>query len=292
MFRSAWVPASVAPLGSAMQALVRLRRQTEGRTRPPATAGSLYDGIAIVSGEFTYARATTPALVDLDLDLRAGSLIAIVGENGAGKSTLANLLLGLLTPSSNHLLIDGIDVDPEAWRQRTTGAFQDFIKPRFLVREAVGIGDPTRIDDPGAVEQAVISAGADGLIARLPHGIDTSLAEHGLSHGQWQMIALARSRMRVTPLLQVLDEPTSALDAHAEFELFQWFANSAREAGAARGCISVMISHRYSAAYLADRILVMHEGRLIESGTHEHLMALNGTYKEMFELQRDAYLGT
>ena len=106
------------------------------------------------------------------------------------------------------------------------------------------------------------------------------------------MIALARSRMRAQPLLQVLDEPTSALDAHAEFELFRWFAASAREAAAARGCISIMVSHRYSAAYLADQIMVVHEGRLIESGTHADLMALGGTYKEMFDLQRDAYLGS
>ncbi len=286
---------SVAPLWSAMQALVRLRERA-GAPRPPAAARSeLRESITLDGVEFAYARSDAPVLTDVDLRLPRGSLIAIVGENGAGKTTLANLLLGLLTPTAGEFLVDGDRVDPHAWRRHTTGAFQDFMKPQLLVGKAVGIGEPSLIDDRAAVEDAIAAAGARSLIDSLPDGIDTSLAKRdgtGLSHGQWQMIALARSRMRAQPLLQVLDEPTSALDAHAEFELFRWFAASAREAAAARGRISVMVSHRYSAAYLADQIMVVHEGRLVESGTHADLMALGGTYKEMFDLQRDAYLGS
>lgn len=286
---------SVAPLWSAMQALVRLRHRA-GAPRPTeAVRAELCEGITLGGVEFAYARSNAPVLADVDLHLPRGSLICIVGENGAGKTTLANLLLGLLTPTAGEFLVDGIRVDPHAWRRQTTGAFQDFMKPQLPVGKAVGIGEPTRIDDRSAIEDAIAAAGAGSLVASLPDGIDTSLAKRdgtGLSHGQWQTIALARSRMRTQPLLQVLDEPTSALDAHAEFELFQWFAASAHEAATARGTISVMVSHRYSAAYLADRIIVVHEGRLVESGTHTELMARGGLYTEMFDLQRDAYLGS
>ncbi|MBK7820824.1 MAG: ABC transporter ATP-binding protein [Tessaracoccus sp.] len=286
---------SVAPLWSAMQALVRLRGRV-GERRPPAAARrELREGISLDGVEFAYARSDAPVLADVDMRLERGSLIAIVGENGAGKTTLANLLLGLLEPTRGRFLVDGGEVDPAAWRQRTSEAFQDFMKPRFTVREAVGIGEPARIDDRDAIQAAIVVGNAGDFVASLPDGIDTSLAPRqgtDLSHGQWQLIALARSRMREAPLLLVLDEPTSALDAHAEFELFQSFAAAAREAAAARGAISVMISHRYSAAYLADRILVVDEGQIIEQGSHAELMALNGRYREMFDLQRIAYLGS
>ncbi|MDF1489032.1 ATP-binding cassette domain-containing protein [Tessaracoccus caeni] len=284
----------IGPFVSTVRATARIRDRAGRSSRPMPRDGDLRQGLRLEDVGFTYARSSRPTLTAIDLDLPRGALIAVVGENGAGKTTLANLLLGLLEPTRGRLLVDGVEVEPVAWRQRTSGAFQDFMKPRFTVREAVGIGDPARIDERDAIEAAIAVGNAGDFVASLPDGIDTSLAPRrgtDLSHGQWQLIALARSRMRQEPLLLVLDEPTSALDAHAEFELFQSFAVTARQAAVARGTISVMISHRYSAAYLADRILVVDEGQIIEQGTHAELMALNGRYREMFELQRIAYLG-
>lgn len=283
----------IGPRISTVKAMARIRDRAGRAPRVAAHDGTLRGGLELRQVGFTYARATRPTLTGIDLNLAPGTLVAIVGENGAGKTTLANLLLGLLEPTQGRFLVNGREVAAAAWRQRTSGAFQDFMKPRFTVREAVGIGDPPRIDDRQAVERAVVGESAD-FIASLPAGLDTSLAPRvgtDLSHGQWQLVALARSRMRQDPLLLVLDEPTSALDAHAEFELFGSFAETARQAAADRGAISIMISHRYSAAYLADRILVVDDGRIVEQGTHAELMALRGLYFEMFELQRIAYLG-
>ena len=290
---------TIAAQASSVAAFARLRKRSiqradEGPALGDTQRDTLTTGISLRGVGFTYARAQRPTLVDLTLDLPAGSLVAVVGENGAGKSTFSNLLLGLLTPTEGSFTVDGAAVDASAWRRRTSGAFQDFMKPRLRVREAIGLGDTALIENSEVILSALTSAGGDRLHADLPDGIETSLAKGNgadLSHGQWQTIALARSAMRANPLLMILDEPTSALDAHAEYELFQWFARQARESARDRGTISLMVSHRYSAAYLADRILVIDAGRIIEHGTHAELMQTQGRYRTMFELQRDAYLG-
>jgi ATP-binding cassette subfamily B protein len=252
---------------------------------------AIRDGIAARNLSFRYVGSDRTALQDIDLDIPAGTVLAIVGQNGAGKSTLANLLLGILTPTSGSILADGRPVQDHGWRRSSSGAFQDYMKPRVALRDAVGIGEIRAADDD-RVAAALASAGGSGLLESLPDGLDTSLSDRdgsNLSHGQWQIVALARSAMRPDPVLLVLDEPSSALDAHAEHELFTRFIEQGRAAGRERGTISVVISHRYSAAYLADLILVVERGQVIERGTHAELMAAGGEYQRTFEAQREAY---
>lgn len=255
-----------------------------------APIGALRHGIRLDGLRFEYASTGRTVLHEVDLDIPAGSVLAIVGHNGAGKSTLANLLLGVLHPSDGSIRIDGAAPDRTDWLRSSTGAFQDFMKPKLTLHEAVGLGELDRLDEPGATERALRASGGDRLLQTLPEGMTTSLAgDTGLSHGQWQTVGLARSAMREEALLLVLDEPSSALDAHAEHEVFARFIERGRRDGATRGTISIVISHRYSSAYLADLILVVEGGRIIEQGTHTDLMHADGEYRRMFELQAAAY---
>jgi ATP-binding cassette subfamily B protein len=284
---------SIAMSYSSASALAFVRSRTRPGGRPPGEAPARVEGgIEVRDLEFSYAGSTTSALQAVNVTIPRGTVLAIVGRNGAGKSTLANLLLGVLSPSRGEILIDGRPLDAEHWRSVTSGAFQDFMKPRFALREAVGLSATEKIGDDARILAAVDAAGGTALLRSLPAGLDTLLTERGgtnLSHGQWQTLALARSAMRETPLLVVLDEPTSALDAYAEHELFTSFIELGRQAGVERGTVSVVISHRYSAAYLADLILLVEDGRVIEQGSHPELMAAGGEYRRMYDLQRDAY---
>ncbi len=256
----------------------------------------LSDGIVLDQVSFRYPGTERWALEDVSVTLPAGSVVAVVGDNGAGKSTLMKLLSRFYEPASGRIAVDGVDLQrlpASAWRARMAGAYQDFFTFEFPAGQSVGVGDLPRADDRPAVQDAVHRAGADDVVARLRDGLDTQLGptwDDGvdLSFGQWQKIALARGFMRDGTLLQVLDEPTAALDAETEHALFESFARQARS-GATAGRITILVSHRFSTVRMADLILVLQGSRLVESGSHEQLMAAGGTYSELFGIQAKAY---
>jgi ATP-binding cassette subfamily B protein len=233
----------------------------------------------------------------VNLDLPAGSTVAIVGENGAGKTTLVKLLCRFYEPDDGQMLLDGVDIrrfDITEWRERIASGFQDFARFELVARQTVGVGDLPRLDSEPAVEGALERAHASDVIDRLEEGLSTQLGKSyaegtELSGGQWQKLALGRAMMREQPLLLVLDEPTSALDAQAEHELFERYADNARRVGAATGAITLFVSHRFSTVRMADLIVVVADGKVLESGSHAQLMRRKGLYAELYELQAKAY---
>ena len=241
---------------------------------------------------FAYPGATANALTDLSFTVSPGETIAIVGRNGAGKTTLFKLICRLYDPTGGRILIDGIDIrdlDPAQLRAQIGGMFQDYVTYQATAAENIGLGNLADIADREAILTASRQAGSDELIAGLPQGYDTALGKWfdagvNLSGGEWQKVALARAFMRDARIL-LLDEPTSALDAQAEYELFE------RIHSLTRGRTAVYISHRFSTVRRADRILFLEHGRLVEQGTHEQLMRLNGRYARLFRLQASAYTG-
>jgi ATP-binding cassette subfamily B protein len=266
------------------------------RSRPRVAAPRrLETGISLEDVSFRYPGTSADVLADVNLYLPAGAVVALVGENGAGKSTLVNLLCGFYQPTRGRIAIDGVDLgdmDPEAWRAGLSGAFQDFCKFELTAQEAIGVGDLPEIDDEVRVLSVAEEAGASAVIDSLPDGLATQLGPTfegvDLSQGQWQKLALARSRMRPAPLLFILDEPTASLDARSEQELFSRIISSARRA-ADRGAITLLVSHRLSTVRDADMIVVLREGRVVEAGTHSALMEEPGLYAELFTLQSRAY---
>ncbi|MBM7786060.1 ABC transporter ATP-binding protein [Tenggerimyces flavus] len=251
-------------------------------------------GITLNGVGFSYPQADAPALRDVDLHLPAGSTVALVGENGAGKTTLVKLLLRLYEPTAGTIRVDdvGMDsIDVGSWRERCSAGFQDFDRFEFVAATTVGVGDLPRLDDRGAVDRALERGDAEDVVAQLPDGLDTQLGSAwqggvDLSVGQWQRLALARAFMRPEPLLLVLDEPTAALDPESEHALFERFAEATQRSA---GGITVLVSHRFSTVRMADLIVVMHEGRLHELGSHDDLMAAGGLYAELYTLQAQAY---
>jgi ATP-binding cassette subfamily B protein len=261
----------------------------------PAPA-TISESIELEHVSFAYPGTTRLVLEDVSLRLKPGSVIAIVGENGAGKTTLIKLLCRLYQPSSGRILVDGVDLShiaPEAWRSRLAGAFQDFFRFEFSALNSVGVGDlPLHQDEP-AVKAAVSYAGADDVVDRLAHGLQTQLGPTWpegveISFGQWQKLALARGFMRSQPLLTILDEPTAALDAETEHALFERFATAARER-TSDGCVTILVSHRFSTVRMADFIVVLDGARVVETGSHEELMAKGGQYAELYGMQAAAY---
>ena len=279
----------------------RLRWLAEqGRTPEDAPARSVPDrltgGIRLEGVEFAYAGAPGPALSGVDVLLPAGAVVALVGDNGAGKSTLVSLLCGLRLPTGGRVLVDDVDlreIDPQAWRDRISAAFQDFVCYELLARESVGLGDLLRLDDAQALEHAAGRGGATEFVAGLPDGWDTQLGTRWadglqLSTGQWQKLAVSRGLMRQAPLLVVLDEPTAAMDPIAEHRLFEQFSSVAARARTA-GAVTVIASHRFSTVRLADLILVLEAGRLVELGSHASLLAEQGLYAQLYSLQAASY---
>jgi ATP-binding cassette subfamily B protein len=256
----------------------------------------LTDAIRLEHVSFAYPGTSRYVLDDVSLVLRAGSVVAIVGENGAGKTTLVKLLAKMYTPSAGAITVDGVPLerlDTRAWRARLAGAFQDFFRFELLARQAVGVGDVPRLDDEPAVRTAVARAGADDVVVRLAAGLATQLGPAwpggvDLSFGQWQKLALARGFMRDEPLVLVLDEPTAALDAETEHALFERYASAAR-AGGHNGRITILVSHRFSTVRMADRILVLDGAKAVEWGTHDELMARGGQYAQLYGLQAAGY---
>jgi ATP-binding cassette, subfamily B, bacterial len=257
----------------------------------------LDEGIRLERLSFTYPGTSVAVLEEIDLELPAGTTVAIVGENGAGKTTLVKLLTRLYEPTGGNILVDGVDLrrfDVADWRERAAAGFQDFGRLHFVVRESVGVGDLPAVDSEQSVRAALTRAAATELPDDLPDGLRTQLGREfdggtDLSVGQWQKVALARAMMRPAPLLLVLDEPTASLDAPTEHSLFERFTAAAREAAAANGAITILVSHRFSTVRTADLILVVGEGRILEAGSHEELVRRGGVYAELYELQAAAY---
>jgi ABC-type multidrug transport system fused ATPase/permease subunit len=243
------------------------------------------------SSDGSPALPTRLALDDVTLEIRAGEVIALVGENGSGKTTLAKVLSGLYRPDSGRVLWDGVDVsgrEPGWIYERVAVLFQDFARFMLTVRENIGLGRVEKMADADAVVRAAERAGADGFVNAWPDRYDTVLGPFfkggkDVSIGQWQRIALARAFFRDAPLV-ILDEPTAALDARAEYDLF----TRMRDLFSGRSVL--LISHRFSSVRSADRIYVLHEGRVVEGGTHDELMHIGGRYAELFTMQASAYL--
>ncbi|HZB32630.1 MAG TPA: ABC transporter ATP-binding protein, partial [Streptosporangiaceae bacterium] len=269
-----------------------------------AASGAVHDpperleqGIELQNVSFSYPETSRPALADVNLSLRAGSVIGLVGENGSGKTTLVKLLTRLYLPEAGMILIDGKDLarmDNDAWRRRVSSGFQDFMRFEFVARESVGVGDLPRIDEGPAVQAALDRAGAQDLVSYLPSGLTTQLGKsyadgHELSGGQWQKVALGRAMMRENPLLLILDEPTASLDAHAEHMLFARYARQARRIAREQGGICILVSHRFSTVQIADQIVVMEDGKIAEIGTHSALMKRGGLYSDLYRLQKTGY---
>ncbi len=254
-------------------------------------------GIVLDNVTFSYPGTDKVVLGGANLEFPAGSTVAIVGENGAGKTTLVKLLCRFYEPQEGRILLDGVDIrrfDIAEWRERIASGFQDFARFELVARQTVGVGDLPNLDSEPAVEGALERAHAEDMIGRLDQGLSTQLGKSyaegtELSGGQWQKLALGRAMMREHPLLLVLDEPTSALDAQAEHELFERYAENAKRVGAATGAITLFVSHRFSTVRMADLILVVADGKVLESGSHAELMRLGGLYAELYELQASAY---
>ncbi|WP_460916975.1 ABC transporter ATP-binding protein [Plantactinospora veratri] len=283
---------------AALEPFLWLRRYAAQQTSAQ-TGGQvpsrLSHGVMLRDVSFRYPGQDRDALSGVTLDLPAGRIIAVVGEHGSGKTTLIKLLTGLYQPSSGVIDIDGVplkDLDLRSWRASCGAVFQDFGRYRTSVRAAVGVGDVDRIDDSARIERALAAADASSIVEALPDGLETRLGrEFGgveLSEGQWQRVGLARGAMRDDPLLMVLDEPTAALDATSEYEIFQAQDAISRTHATARGTITLIVTHRFSTIAMADLIVVLHEGRVVEQGDHTTLMQLNGRYAATYRLQQEA----
>jgi ATP-binding cassette subfamily B protein len=264
----------------------RIMSQREPLPVPkPIRSGFVFEDVG-----FRYDGAERWAMRHLNLEIGAGEVLALVGENGAGKTTIVKLLARLYDPTEGRILLDGRDLrdyDLDELRNRVGVVFQDFVRFHFTAAENIAMGRIEAAEDRNRIERAADQSLADAIIARLPLGFEQPLGRRfnggvDLSGGEWQKIAIARAYMRDADVL-ILDEPTSALDARSEYEVFQRF----RDLSA--GKTTLLISHRFSTVRMADRIIVLEGGRIIEAGTHQGLLAHKGRYSEMFELQAAGY---
>jgi ATP-binding cassette, subfamily B, bacterial len=264
----------------------RIRPTHGARPVPrPIREGFRFEGVG-----FRYPGAEQWAVRGLDFTLAPGERIALVGENGAGKTTLVKLLARLYDPAEGRILLDGVDLreyDLHSLRRNVGVIFQDFVRYDFLLGENIAVGNIGRLDDQPGIESAAVRSLADSVAGRLPGGYGQMLGRRfeggvDLSGGEWQKVALARAYMRDAQIL-ILDEPTAALDARAEYQVFLRFSELTK------GRMAVLISHRFSTVRMADRILVLRGGELVEQGTHEELLGLGGLYSELFQLQAAGY---
>lgn len=240
---------------------------------------------------FSYPGSDDLVLNRISFKIYAGEKMAFVGQNGAGKTTLIKLMLRFYEPDSGQILLDGVEItkyDKIKYQQLFGVIFQDFIKYEFSVKENIAVGDIEQIDNQEAIEEAARRSLADEVVAEMKSGYDQQLGRRfakgkNLSGGQWQKIALARAYMKNAKVM-ILDEPTSALDARAEYEAFQRFI------GLTKGKTSIIISHRFSTVRMADRILVLKDGKVLEVGSHEELIENDSLYAELFTLQAQGYV--
>ena len=251
---------------------------------------SLARGIEFRGVGFRYPDSEEWVLRDIDLSIRPGEKIALVGHNGAGKTTLIKLLSRLYDPTEGVILFDGIDIrdiDPLELRQRIGVIFQDFVRYHLPASENIGFGQIEAADQMDKIISSARKSGAHAMIENLPEGYQTMLGRwfhggHELSLGQWQRIALARAFMRDAEIL-VLDEPTASLDAQTEYEIFRHFQELTE------GKMAILISHRFSTVRMADRIVVIEGGRISESGSHQELLRREGIYAQLFSMQAEGY---
>ena len=249
------------------------------------------DGIRFENVSFTYPGNSKPALRNISLHLKPREKLAIVGENGSGKTTLIKLLTRLYTPDSGRIFLDGLDLqewDVDVLRRRIGVIFQNFVRYQFTVGENIGVGDVEHLENKTQWKTAAQKGMAQSFIDQLPQSFQTQLGRwfkggQELSGGQWQKIALSRAFMRSQADILVLDEPTSAIDAQAEFEIFNHFR------AITQNQMVLLISHRFSTVRMADKILVIENGEVIEQGTHEDLLKLGGRYAKLFLLQAAGY---
>jgi ATP-binding cassette subfamily B protein len=261
---------------------------------PPGTAarGPLpADGIRFEGVSFAYPGAESPVLRDIDLHVRPGTSLALVGENGSGKTTLIKLLTRLYRPTAGRITLDGLDLadwDETVLRRRIGVIFQDFVRYQLTAGENIGAGDVRHLDDEARWREAAGKGMAAPVIEELPERYHTPLGKwfnqgRDLSGGEWQKIALSRAFMRTEADILVLDEPTAAMDAAAEATVFEHFRSLTR------GRIAILISHRFSTVRMADQIVVLQDGRIVERGSHDDLVRADGHYARLFELQARGY---
>ena len=259
-------------------------------SHPRPVPQPMQTGIAFHHVRFQYPTGTKKVLEDINLHIQPGEVVALVGENGSGKTTLIKLLGRLYDPTSGIITLDGTDLrqfETTALRREISVIFQDYAQYHLTARENIWFGNAALPPDEERIVEAARHAGADEVITGLPQGYETILGkwfENGeeLSVGEWQKVALARAFLRDAQII-VLDEPTSTLDARAEYEVFKRFRQLAS------GRTVILISHRFSTVRMADRIYVLEDGRIIESGSHDELVRLGGTYARLFETQAQYY---
>ncbi|MCT2587057.1 ABC transporter ATP-binding protein [Actinophytocola gossypii] len=296
-----WPVLSISGLGQTLRTAGRVRWLRDYAAAAAVRSGGLpaperlTGGIVFDDVSFRYPGSDSWVLRHVSLTIPAGSVLALVGENGAGKTTVVKLLAGMYRPTEGRILVDGVDLadlDPTSWRRRLSAAFQDFARFEFTAGRTVGVGDLPHLDDDREVARAVDRAGATDLVRALPRGAATQLGASwdgvDLSTGQWQKLALGRALMRAEPLVLFLDEPTASLDAATEHGLFERYA-AATSAGAARGLVTVLVSHRFSTVRAADQIVVLGDQRVLECGGHDELMAAGDHYAAMYATQADSY---
>ena len=266
---------------------LKIEQTTEKKTPLP---DKIIEGFELRNVHFTYPGSREEVLKGVSFKLKAGEKMAFVGQNGAGKTTLIKLILRFYEPSKGEILLDGINInkfDVDAYRKRFGVIFQDFFKYEFTVRENIGVGNIEKVKDDEVIKDAAARSLADEVIQQMYSGLEQQLGRRfsdgqELSGGQWQKIALARAYMKDADVM-VLDEPTSALDAQAEYDVFERFI------GLTEGKTSIIISHRFSTVRMADRILVLKDGKVLELGTHEELMENPKLYAKLFKLQAAGY---
>jgi ATP-binding cassette subfamily B protein len=267
---------------------IRPRIVTVAQPRPfprPIREGFRFENVG-----FRYQHSERWANRHLNFTLRAGERLALVGENGAGKTTLIKLITRLYDPTEGRILLDGVDLreyDPAELRRQVGVIFQDYLRYQMTMAQNIAVGNIDKQNDQQLIEAAARQSLAHALAERLPARYDQELGRRfrsgvELSGGEWQKVALARAYMRDAQLL-ILDEPTAALDARAEYEVFQRFAELTA------GRTAVLISHRFSTVRMADRILVLEKGEMLEAGSHQELLERGGKYAELFELQASGY---
>ncbi len=269
---------------------LELQPLSKSRTGQRKVPRPIKEGFRFENVGFQYPESETWALRNLSFTLPPGEKLALVGENGAGKTTVVKLLANLYEPTEGRILLDGVDLrefDPEDLRREIGIIFQDYVRFMFTAGENIAVGNVSEWEDSARIETAAQKSLADSVVETLPKKYKQMLGRRftggvDLSGGQWQKVALARAYMRDAQLV-ILDEPTAALDARAEHEVFVRFADLMR------GKAAVLISHRFSTVRMADRILFLENGRLLELGSHEELLAKGGKYAELFRLQAKGY---
>ncbi|CAM3444280.1 ABC transporter ATP-binding protein [Aequorivita lipolytica] len=264
-----------------------VEQTSEAKTPMPKT---ITQGFQVNNLHFAYAGSETEVLKGVTFTLNAGEKMAFVGQNGAGKTTLIKLFLRFYEPTQGEILLDGINInkfDVDAYRKRFGVIFQDFFKYEFTLRENIAVGNIDQVANDEVISYAASKSLAEQVVSEMADGLEQRLGRRfykgtELSGGQWQKVALARAYMKDADVM-VLDEPTSALDAQAEFDVFERFI------ALTKGKTSIIISHRFSTVRMADRILVLQNGQVLELGTHEQLMAQPKLYAELFKLQAAGY---